>query len=181
MLYVSKLQRRKHPDDLLRAAGMLGAQGLDFDLAIAGSGEMEGELKAMAGALGLANVVFPGFVNQSEMPTLLGAADIFALPAEAEPWGLVVNEAMCAGLPIVVSRELGCAPDLLREGENGFGFQAGDVAALAAALRPLIVDAGLRAAMSRASLEIISDWDFAHCLAGLRETLAGLPQREARR
>ncbi|OBS51668.1 hypothetical protein A8B73_14665 [Methylosinus sp. 3S-1] len=181
VLYVSKLQRRKHPDDLLRAAGMLAAEGLDFDLAIAGSGEMEGDLRKMAGALGLANVVFPGFVNQSEMPTLLGAADIFALPAEAEPWGLVVNEAMCAGLPIVVSRELGCAPDLLREGENGFGFPAGDFGALADALRPLIVDAGLRAAMSRASLEIISDWDFAHCLAGLRETLALLPRREARR
>lgn len=178
VLYVSKLQRRKHPDDLLRAARKLAVDGLDFDLAIAGSGEMLGELKAMAGDLRLANVVFPGFVNQREMPELLGAADIFVLPAEGEPWGLVVNEAMCAGLPIVVSRELGCAPDLLRHGENGFGFAAGDVDGLADALRPLVADAGLRASMSRASLEIISGWDYAQCLAGLREALARLPLRK---
>jgi glycosyltransferase involved in cell wall biosynthesis len=181
LLYVSKLQRRKRPDDLLRAAQKLVGQGLDFELAIAGAGEMRGELEAMAADLRLSNVVFPGFANQSEMPKLLGACDIFALPAEDEPWGLVVNEAMCAGLPIVVSRELGCAADLLRHGENGFAFPVGDVDALADALRPLILDPGLRAAMSRASLSIIGGWDFACCLDGLRETLGRLAaRREAR-
>jgi glycosyltransferase involved in cell wall biosynthesis len=182
VLYVSKLQRRKRPDDLLRAARKLASEGLDFDLAIAGSGEMLGELQATAASLGLAGVVFPGFVNQSDMPKLLGAADVFVLPAASEPWGLVVNEAMCAGLPIVVSRELGCAPDLLRHGENGFGFAAGDIDGLTDALRPLVMDADLRASMSRASLSTISDWDYAHCLAGLREALARLPPRaEGRR
>jgi glycosyltransferase involved in cell wall biosynthesis len=182
VLYASKLQRRKHPDDLLRAARRLAGEGVDFELAIAGAGEMRGELEAMAADLRLSNVVFPGFVNQSEMPKLLGACDIFVLPAEDEPWGLVVNEAMCAGLPIVISRELGCAPDLLRHGENGFGFAAGDVDGLAEALRPLIVDASLRAAMSRASLSIIGGWDYARCLDGLRDALGRLAaRREARR
>jgi glycosyltransferase involved in cell wall biosynthesis len=182
VLYASKLQRRKHPDDLLRAARGLAGEGLDFELAIAGSGEMRAELEAMAADPRLSNVVFPGFVNQSEMPKLLGACDIFVLPAEDEPWGLVVNEAMCAGLPIVISRELGCAPDLLRHGENGFGFAAGDVDGLADALRRLIVDASLRASMSRASLSIIGGWDYARCLGGLREALGRLAaRREARR
>jgi len=175
ILYVSKLQRRKHPDDLLRAAQMLAGEGLAFDLVLAGSGEMLGELRAMA-AGGPANVVFPGFVNQSDMPKLLGACDVFVLPSENEPWGLIVNEAMCAGLPIVVTKELGCAPDLLRDGENGFGIETRDVERLAAALRRLICDPALRASMSRRSLEIIGEWDYRRCLAGLREALgkAGL-------
>lgn len=177
VLYVSKLQKRKHPDDLICAARKLAAEGLDFQLAIAGSGEMEEELKAMAADVG-ADIVFPGFVNQSEMPQLLGACDIFVLPAANEPWGLVVNEAMCAGLPIVISRELGCAQDLLRHGENGFGFAAGDVDGLADALRLLLRDASLRAAMSRASRAIIDQWDYEHCRVGLREALARLPSRE---
>lgn len=171
LLFVSKLQRRKRPDDLLHAAARLAAEGLEFDLVIAGSGEMSEELESTAAALGVANVLFPGFVNQRDMPRLLGACDLFALPASGEPWGLVVNEAMCAGLPIVISREIGCSADLLREGVNGFGFAAGDVGGLVEALRPLIVDAGLRAAMSEASLRIIGEWDFSHCLDGLRDAL----------
>ncbi len=171
VLYASKLQRRKFPDDLLRAAQKLAAEGLEFELALAGAGEMLGELQAMAAAGG-PRVVFPGFVNQSEMPRLLGACDVFVLPAQNEPWGLIVNEAMCAGLPIVISDELGCAPDLLREGENGFAFKARDVEALAKALRPLIADPQLRAAMSRKSLEIIGDWGYQRCLAGLRGAVA---------
>jgi glycosyltransferase involved in cell wall biosynthesis len=173
ILYVSKLQRRKRPDDLLRAAQKLAGEGLAFDLVLAGSGEMLNDLKEMAAASGL-RVLFPGFVNQSEMPRLLGACDIFALPAQNEPWGLIVNEAMCAGLPIVISKELGCAADLLRHGENGFGVAPGDIDALAGALRTLLRDPQLRAAMSRKSLEIISDWDYARCLRGLREALAKL-------
>ncbi len=171
ILYVSKLQRRKHPDDLLRAAQKLAAEGLDFDLVLAGNGEMLDELKAMAAASGV-NVVFPGFINQSEMPRLLGACDVFVLPAQNEPWGLIVNEAMCAGLPIVISKELGCAKDLLEPGANGFGVEALDVDGLATALRRLLTDKELRAAMSRRSLEIIGDWDYRRCLAGLRDALA---------
>ena len=94
---------------------------------MAGSGELEQELRAYCVEHALDNVVFTGFVNQLELPALYGASDIFALPSEQEHWGLAVNEAMCASLPIVVSREIGCVPDLVKDGINGFTLATGDV------------------------------------------------------
>lgn len=171
VLYLSKFQRRKHPDDLIRAAQQVAAEGLELDVVIAGAGEMEGELRALAASADRPNILFPGFFNQSELPRLLGACDIFALPSENEPWGLIINEAMCAGLPILASREIGSVPDLLRDGENGYAFDARDVGALAAALRTLVADPDLRTRMGAASRNIIEGWSYRECLAGLREAL----------
>jgi glycosyltransferase involved in cell wall biosynthesis len=177
VLYVSKLQRRKHPDDLIRAAQSLASQGLDFDLVVAGTGEMEAELKSLAASAKAPRVLFPGFFNQSEMPKLLGACDIFVLPAENEPWGLIINEAMCAGLPIVAARGIGAVRDLVQDGVNGHVFDAGDLSGLAEALRPLIEDKGIRASMKINSRAIISRWNYDLCLEGLRDALtkAGIP------
>jgi glycosyltransferase involved in cell wall biosynthesis len=171
VLYVSKLQQRKFPGDLVYAGQRLASDGLEFDLVIAGSGEMLSVLEEMAAQGGPPHIVFPGFINQSEMPKLLGACDVFVLPATAEPWGIIVNEAMCAGLPIVLSNEIGCVPDLLREGENGFSFKSRDIDALARALRHLLLDQDLRRSMSRRSLEIIRDWGYERCLAGVLEAV----------
>jgi glycosyltransferase involved in cell wall biosynthesis len=171
VIYASKLQQRKHPDDLIEAARRLAREGIDFDVVIGGSGPMEAELKARAAAASELGVRLPGFLNQSEMPKVLGACDIFVLPAESEPWGLVVNEAMCAGLAIVASREVGAVPDLVKPGVNGNLFDAGDIAGLADALRPLLTDAGVRAEMQRQSCAIISKWSYDQCVVGLRGAL----------
>jgi glycosyltransferase involved in cell wall biosynthesis len=75
---------------------------------------------------------FPGFLNQSEMPRAYVAADVLVLPSDGgETWGLVVNEAMACGLPAIVSDAVGCAPDLIDEGQTGFTFPMGDTNALA--------------------------------------------------
>jgi len=167
VLYAAKLQRRKRPHDLLQAAAILSGQGIGHHLVVAGSGEMEGELRALAQALRLSNIHFQGFVNQAALPQLYASADVFVLPSEAEPWGLAVNEAMCAGLPVVTSSAVGCAPDLVRPGVNGATFQARDVAGLVEALRPILIDPDLRARMSAASRAIMVHWSFAECAAGL--------------
>lgn len=172
ILYVSKFLRRKHPDHLVLAAQRLAAEGLSFDLVLTGGGEMQAELEALIARGGPPNVVMPGFINQQDMPGVLGACDIFVLPAEDEPWGLIVNEAMCAGLPVIVSSEIGCAVDLVRPGENGFTFEARDIEGLTRALRPIVSNAGLRRAMSRKSVEIIQRWSYRNCLDGLREAAA---------
>jgi glycosyltransferase involved in cell wall biosynthesis len=136
-----------------------------------GSGEMAAELVDLAGQLELDNVHFHGFANQSILPRIYGAADVFVLPSENEPWGLAVNEAMCAGLPIVASAEIGCAPDLIRTGVNGQTFAGGDVEALADALYPILADGEIRRRMGAASREIISRWSYAECAAGLQAAL----------
>ena len=182
VLFAAKFQRRKRPDDLLRAAAALNREGIVFHLALVGSGEMERELHGLARRLGLANVHFAGFVNQAALPRVYAACDVFVLPSENETWGLAVNEAMCAGLPIVASSEVGCVPDLVHDGCNGRTFAAGDVGGLTGALQPLLADPQLRRRMGEAGRDIISRWGYAECQAGLRAALAsvGLGQVTAR-
>ena len=171
VLYAAKFSPRKRPADLLAAAARLKASGAVFHLVMVGSGELEPRLHALAAGLGLTEATFPGFINQSELPGLYAASDIFVLPSEDEPWGLAVNEAMSAGLPVVVASEVGCVADLVVDGVNGRTFTAGDVEALAAALRELVEDPAARARMGATSQAIIAGWGFAECLSGLREAL----------
>jgi glycosyltransferase involved in cell wall biosynthesis len=175
ILYAAKFTRRKRPLDLLEAVRRLRmGHKTSFTLVMAGSGELEGELRTFCAVHSLDNVVFTGFINQLQLPGLYGACDIFVLPSEHEPWGLAVNEAMCAGLPVVVSREVGCVADLVEDGVNGFTFEAGDIEGLTRALRLLIEDEALRQRLGQASLARISQWSFPQCLKGIRSALAGL-------
>lgn len=174
VLYAAKFERRKRPDDLLRAAALLKREGILFRLVLIGSGEMEQELRVLATELELNNVDFVGFVNQSRIPKYFAASDVFVLPSENEPWGLAINEAMCAGLPIVASEEIGCVPDLVHNGVNGGTFVAKDVAGLANALRPILAEPDLRRRMGDASRDIVSRWSFTECRDGLRTALQSL-------
>jgi glycosyltransferase involved in cell wall biosynthesis len=177
VLYAAKFTGRKRPRDLLAAALRLRAMtDVPFTVIMAGSGELERGLRDYCAQHALDNVVFSGFVNQSDLPALYSASDIFVLPSQDEPWGLAVNEAMCAGLPIIVSREVGCAVDLVTDGENGFTPAAGDVEGLVRALRALITDAGLRRRQGEASRARIQRWGYRECLDGIRSALSGLGQ-----
>lgn len=175
VLYAAKFTRRKRPGDLLDAARRLRKEtDRPFTLVMAGSGELEQELRTFCAEHTLDNVVFTGFINQSELPALYAASDVFVLPSEHEPWGLAVNEAMCASLPVVVSREVGCVPDLVQDGVNGCTPAAGDIEGLACALRRLLEDEVLRRRLGQASLARILRWDYDQCLEGIRSALAGL-------
>jgi glycosyltransferase involved in cell wall biosynthesis len=171
VLFVSKLQRLKRPDDLIRAVTILNRRGYEPSLLMAGAGEMKAELEQLTRTEGLSNVVFAGFLNQSILPEVFGASDIFVLPSENDQWGLVVNEAMCAELPVVVAEGVGCVPDLVHDGENGLVFKAGDVEGLAHALETLLIDEDKRRRMGRRSLEMIQHWSFAECRTGLLKAL----------
>ena len=177
VLYASKFDRRKRPDDLLGAYAALRAGGAAAQLVLVGTGLMEDALKCRVAAEGIPDVVFPGFVNQSELPGVYAASDVFVLPSDNEPWGLVVNEAMCAGLPVVLSAEIGSAPDLVADGVNGATFAAGDVAGLAAALRPILTDAELRARMGAASRARIHEWSYVECGQGIRAAVTAARAR----
>ncbi|ESW60347.1 MAG: glycosyl transferase family 1 [Rhodobacter sp. CACIA14H1] len=171
IIYASKFDRRKHPDDLLAAYSKLRSDGVAAQLVLVGTGVLEDTLKRHVLDASIPDVIFPGFVNQAELPSVYAASDVFVLPSSNEPWGLVVNEAMCAGLPIVLSEEIGCADDLVRNGVNGATFAAGDVDGLMNALRPILTDAKLRAAMGQASLERIRSWSYAECGTGIRAAI----------
>lgn len=180
IIYASKFDRRKRPDDLLAAYAQLRAEGVAAQLVLVGTGALEAQLKARVADDAIPDVVFPGFVNQAELPAVYAASDVFVLPSVNEPWGLVVNEAMCAGLPIVLSSEIGCADDLVQDGVNGATFTGGDVTGLAAALRPTLTDAELRAAQGCASLDRIRGWSYAECGAGIRAAIEAARARRSR-
>ena len=181
VLYASKLIRRKHPDTVVRAMSTLWAAGHASTLFMVGSGEMEQELRDLAATCRPGTVVFGGFINQRELPQVYAASDIFVLAAEDEPWGLVVNEVMCAALPVVVSHELGCAADLVRNGVNGHLVPAGDATALAGALERLLVDEPTRKQMGAASRSLISRWSYEQCREGIKAALEAVAQPSGRR
>lgn len=171
VLYASKLIERKDPRTLIQAAALLQGAGIDAEYIIAGSGPLESVLRAEVKGLGLQGVEFRGFVNQAQMPALLAEADVFVLCSRWEPWGLIVNEAMAAGLPVVVSHEVGCSVDLVEPGVNGYRVRAGDPAALAYALKRLIEAPDRMRAMGADSARKIASYGFDACAAGLLEAL----------
>lgn len=146
--FVGKHVVFKRPMILVEAAAICNAQNVPVKLLFAGSGELTSVLKDRALALGV-NAQFTGFLNQSEMWKAYVPADAFVLPSDhGETWGLVTNEAMLFGLPIIVSAAVGCAEDLVIDGETGYAFSGG-AAELAQAMMRLSADRAHAAAMGR--------------------------------
>jgi glycosyltransferase involved in cell wall biosynthesis len=177
ILYAGKLERRKGPDILLRAVQDAAAPGTH--LIFVGSGAMETILRERAA--GDPRVHFLGFQNQSVMPVAYRLGNVMAAPSRAETWGLAVNEAMACGLPVVVSDHVGCAPDLVVSGENGFIVPAGETEPIRSALERLVNDAGLRKRMGAASSALIGNWTLdilAHRIEQAVQTLCHSETRE---
>jgi glycosyltransferase involved in cell wall biosynthesis len=137
VLFAGKLLPFKRPLDVVEAVATLRRDGLPAEVLVAGSGALEGEMRARAAELG-APLHMLGFQNQSAMPAAYAAADVLALPSESETWGLVCNEALACGRPIVVSDAVGCAQDLAADGRAGRIHRLGDTADLAAALAEVL-------------------------------------------
>ena len=94
-----------------------------WDLVLVGDGPLRAKIEAQVVSLGLTpNVHLPGFKQYDELPAYYGLARAFVHASTVEQWGLVVNEAMASGLPVLVSDRCGCAGDLVKTGENGFTF-----------------------------------------------------------
>lgn len=172
ILFCAKLISVKDPATLIRAVGqMADVQPL---LLIVGDGELRPSLEKLAAEVAPGLVKFLGFRNQTELPAFYDLCDLFVLPSVFEPWGLVVNEVMNAAKPVIVSDQVGSGPDLVREGENGSIFPAGDVERLTQILDQWCGNEAARGQAGRKSLEIISKWGFDEMLEGLNEVQAFL-------
>ncbi len=180
ILFTAKLTTVKAPEQLLAAFARLNER-LAGDakpyLLFVGDGPERGRLAEAAQPCGDA-VRFLGFRNQSELPALYDLCDVFVLPSRFEPWGLVVNEVMNAGRPVIVSDRVGAASDLVENGDNGFVYPSGDVAALASRLLQILESSRLRARMGERSLKRISAWNFEADRRGLLEALAKVCQKK---
>lgn len=157
-MYCGKFEQKKHPVELVEAFLQAHQQSMHSEpntpihLLMVGDGELRRECEtrvAMQEARGARReargelalgasilvprppVTFAGFLNQSQIVDAYVASDVLALPSDAgETWGLVVNEAMACGRPAIVSDLVGCAADLIEEGQTGWVFPFGNWQAL---------------------------------------------------
>ncbi len=174
VMFCGRLAREKDPLSLIRSISLLRKSHpeLPVKLVMVGEGPMRQEVERLVAAERLAeHVRLTGFKNQTELPAYYSMCDVFVLPSVFEPWGLVVNEAMNAGKPVLVGEKVGCGPDLVMPGRNGGIFPDRDPSALAASLLPYLQSREKRLAAGQESLKIISRWSFAEDLAGLRTAL----------
>ena len=174
VLFAGKLIEKKQPlkviEAFAHAAAVARARGVAEPwLLMAGDGPLRAECEAFAARLGIADRVrMTGFLNQSEMPRAYAAADIFVLASKLhETWGLVVNEAMNFGLPIIVSDRVGCAADLVRSGENGRIVPHDDTAKLADAMLRLALQPETRRAFGERSADIVRDYSIEAAADGI--------------
>ena len=141
-------------------AGYRNAAGAAaWKLVLVGDGPLKPKIVEWRRRLGLDDhVLLPGFKQYAELPAYYALAGAFVLASTSETWGLVVNEAMACGLPVLVSRRCGCATDLVTDGRNGFTFDPLDIQELTRLLLRIAAPGTDLAAMSRASREIIAQW-----------------------
>jgi glycosyltransferase involved in cell wall biosynthesis len=166
-LYAGRLDPEKGLDVLLEAF-----RTVPGELELIGTGSDEERLRRLAPE----RVRFTGPLDRDALIPAYGEADVFVLPSRSEPWGMVLNEAAAAGLPLVATEGAGAAHDLIEDGVNGFRVPVGDAPALAAALTRLAEDPELRRAAGLESRRIVAAFtpeSWARGVAGLARRTAG--------
>ncbi len=150
-----------------------------WDLILLGDGHLRPELEKLRSHLGLEDCVqMPGFKQYEELPAYYALAGAFIHASTTEQWGLVVNEAMASGLPVLVSNRCGCASDLLRESENGWTFDPTNEEQIADLMLRIASDEEARERMGARSREVIAEWGpdrFASGLTGALQAAFSIP------
>ena len=171
ILYSGRLVPEKGVFDLLQAYAKLESNlRAKVGLVFAGDGVSRGKLVEQAQPIRPGMVCFPGFAQREDLAVLYALGEGLVLPTHTDPWGLVVNEAMTCGLPIIVTSVAGCAQDLVDDGWNGFVVPPRDPDRLSSALRALLEHSETRLKMSACSLERIRHFSPEACAHGLAES-----------
>jgi len=140
-------------------------------LLIVGDGEERAYLEARVNSSNTDSIRCCGFRNQTELARYFELCDVFVLPSVQEPFGLIVNEVMSAGRPVVVSDEVGCQPDLVTDTITGRVYPARDVSALRRVLESLITDPTECIEIGKRGKERMSTWSCEEDIIGLRQAL----------
>ena len=176
LLFASKFIKRKQAPLLLEAFAQLAKPLRDqTELWFVGDGPERIILEQRINELQLTNQVFlNGFLNQSELPSVISQCDVFILPSEKEPYGLIINEVMNLAKPIITTDEVGAARDLVEHKQNGWIIPARDVHALTEALAEAVINRESLSAMGKHSLDKINQWSFVEDIAGIQSALRSI-------
>jgi glycosyltransferase involved in cell wall biosynthesis len=167
-LFAGRLVAEKGTFDLLKAYQALAPSVRnEMGLVFVGDGAARSELQQRAAAIDRGLIQFAGFVQRESLPAYYALADALVFPTHTDTWGLVVNEAMACGLPVISSDAAGCVADLVESGWNGRVVSAGDVGQLSSAMGELAGDAELRLLMGRRSRERIQQYSPEAWAAGM--------------
>lgn len=157
VVFCAKFLPRKRPQDLLKA--FANANVPNSYLVFVGEGPLGDMLGSETQKLGVEDRVrFLGMVNYSRLPEVYAASDVLVHPADHEPWGLPVNEAMVCGIPAVVSNRVGSGYDLVEEGKTGFVYPSGNVEALSAILSAVLPQRDMLRQMGQAARKRMETW-----------------------
>jgi glycosyltransferase involved in cell wall biosynthesis len=156
VLYLGRLEPSKGVADLLDAFADLASRRGDVRLMIAGSGSLDSSVRDAAAVN--PQISYLGRLTGTQVLDAYVASDIVVAPSRFEPWGLVINEAMACGRPVVATERVGCVDDLMTHGETGFIIPAEAPRALAAALELLASNDRLREEMGAAAIRRIAPW-----------------------
>lgn len=168
LLFVGRLVPEKGVFDLLEAYSKLDtALRSKVGLVFTGDGVARDKLKAAARGVQPGRVCFPGFAQREELAALYGLADALVLPTHSDPWGLVVNEAMACGLPVIVTDVAGCSADLVQDGWNGYIVPPRNPGRLTDVLDSFLRDDERMKRMGMRSLEKIREFSPEACAKGL--------------
>ena len=174
-LYVGRLAPEKNIAGCLRAFAQYRQQGGRWSLVLVGDGPLRAELEKQCDNLKIREyVVFAGLKSASEITLYYAFAGCFVLPSVREPWGLVVNEAMASGLPVLVSNRCGCVEDLVKPGENGYLFDPSQEATLPPCMLEISsLDPTIRREMGRRSQEIVANYSLSHWAGEIARLVCG--------
>lgn len=151
-LYVGRFVKSKGIYDLLNAYAKLPEEiRITTGLVFLGDGEERVELMRECGNVQPGRILFPGFVQRDDLPGYYANATALVFPSHSDPWGLVVNEAMACGIPVIATDAPGCTADLVCDGVNGYVCASGSAEELAQAMMKLVKDPDGRGRMCKAS------------------------------
>jgi glycosyltransferase involved in cell wall biosynthesis len=172
-LYAGRLVPEKGIFDLLAAYAKLEeSERSQIGLMFAGDGVSRAQLEERAAAIHPGCIRFCGFVHRGELAELYALAEALVFPTHSDPWGLVVNEAMACGLPVIASEVAGCVPDLVENAENGFVVPPGNVGELARAMRILLSNPAAAREMGATSALRIQEFTPEACAEGFSKAVA---------
>lgn len=182
IISVCRLVPKKNMENLLKIWQFVEENNDYYKLIIIGDGPLLNNLKNLVKTLGLRRVEFMGAIPNDQLPRYLHEADAFISSSLAESWGMMVNEAMAAGLPVLLSDRINAAGTLLKEGVNGYGFDGENIYEMQKKVMDFIdLPESEKMEMSKNSLKIISEMDYENMgdrLVSMLKILAAEPPKK---
>ena len=180
ILYLGRIIERKGLDVLIKAFSMIEQEREDAYLVICGDGNFRGSCESIVKEMQIKHVIFAGsIIQEEEKASFYKTADVFVLPSRivaeeeiAEGWGLVINEAMSMGKPVITTDAVGAVEDLVRNGINGYVVKNGEIKELYLALRKMVEDPRLQKTMGENSRIIFEGFnDFGKMFLGFKKAI----------